>query len=291
MSKRKALGRGLDALLSDDISFETTDGENAETGIVMISSDRLRPNPDQPRDRFDEEALGELAESIKQQGILQPLLVAKRSDDEFDIIAGERRWRAGRLAGINEIPVMVREFSDEERLEIALIENVQREDLTPLEEARAYKRLMDTLEISQQETADKVGKNRSTVANTLRLLNLPEEMQLSLESGALTAGHARALLSVDAAGDRRRLHDLIVQKGWSVREAERRAAEMNHLAESEPKPVTGPDPDVAEIEQKFIESLGTKVALRGTLTRGKVEISYFSGDDLDRIYQILTDHR
>jgi ParB family chromosome partitioning protein len=254
----------------------------------MVPSNRLFPNPDQPRDRFDQAALLELAESIKQQGILQPLLVEKRRDDGFDIVAGERRWRAGRLANIDEVPVIIREFSKEERLEIALIENVQREDLTPLEEARAYKHLMDTLGVSQQETADKVGKNRSTVANTLRLLNLPENMQRSLETGAITAGHARALLSVDDDTDRGRLHDLIVKKGLSVRESEKRAAGIKKPSEPVSETPSGRNPDMAEIEQKFIEALGTKVALRGSLSRGKVEISYFSGDDLDRIYQILS---
>ena len=292
MSKKKALGQGLDALLGNDIDLENPHASN--DGVRFISLEKLKPNPDQPREHFDPESLSELADSIRQQGVIQPILAEQRVDGSYLVVAGERRWRASRMAGLDEVPVIVRDFSPEQKLEIALIENVQREDLTPLEEARAYHHLMDALGLSQQEVADKVGKKRSTVANSLRLLKLPEAMRLSVETGQITAGHARALLSVTNPGDQELLFAKIINQAISVREAEAAATDMNrgHKGSDRSGPAKNPvktnrDPEMDSLEQKFIEILGTKVSMRGDLSKGKLEISWFNREDLDRIYELL----
>jgi ParB family chromosome partitioning protein len=291
VSKRKALGQGLDALLGSEIELSSQES-SVPQGIRMIPVSQLMPNPDQPRERFDPEALAELADSILQQGVIQPILAEERADGRFMLIAGERRWRASSLAGLTEVPVIVREFSPEQKLEIALVENVQRENLTPMEEARAYHHLMEALGLSQQDVADKVGKKRSTVANSLRLLKLPENMREAVETGRMSAGHARALLAVTNPADQELLFTKILSQNLSVRDAEAAATDMNrgHKGgdKSNPaKPRVPRDPEIDHLEQKFIESLGTRVILKGDLTRGKLEISWFSRNDLDRIYEIL----
>ncbi|RKX72424.1 MAG: chromosome partitioning protein ParB [Spirochaetes bacterium] len=293
--RKKALGSGLDALLGEDISLSTpVSGISANEGIRFLSLDQLKPNPDQPREHFNRESLAELAESIRQQGIIQPILAESRADGGYMLIAGERRWRAAELAGLNEVPVIVRDFSPEQKLEIALVENVQREDLTPMEEARAYRHLMDALGLSQQEVADKVGKKRSTVANSLRLLKLPETMRAAVEEGKLTAGHARALLAVTNPADQELLFSKILSLSLSVRDAEATATEMNRGHKGNEKPKASKtrrtqdrDPEIDSLEQRFIEALGTKVSMKGNLARGRLEISWFSRDDLDRIYELL----
>ena len=293
--RKKALGSGLDALLGEDISLSNpVSGISANEGIRFLSLDQLKPNPDQPREHFNRESLAELAESIRQQGIIQPILAESRADDGYMLIAGERRWRAAELAGLNEVPVIVRDFSPEQKLEIALVENVQREDLTPMEEARAYRHLMDALGLSQQEVADKVGKKRSTVANSLRLLKLPETMRAAVEEGKLTAGHARALLAVTNPADQELLFSKILSLSLSVRDAEATATEMNRGHKGNEKPKASKtrrtqdrDPEIDSLEQRFIEALGTKVSMKGNLARGRLEISWFSRDDLDRIYELL----
>ncbi|MCD6342164.1 MAG: ParB/RepB/Spo0J family partition protein [Spirochaetaceae bacterium] len=293
--RKKALGSGLDALLGEDISLSNpVSGISANEGIRFLSLDQLKPNPDQPREHFNRESLAELAESIRQQGIIQPILAESRADGGYMLIAGERRWRAAELAGLNEVPVIVRDFSPEQKLEIALVENVQREDLTPMEEARAYRHLMDALGLSQQEVADKVGKKRSTVANSLRLLKLPETMRAAVEEGKLTAGHARALLAVTNPADQELLFSKILSLSLSVRDAEATATEMNRGHKGNEKPKASKtrrtqdrDPEIDSLEQRFIEALGTKVSMKGNLARGRLEISWFSRDDLDRIYELL----
>ncbi len=285
----------MDALLGEDISLSNpVSGISANEGIRFLSLDQLKPNPDQPREHFNRESLAELAESIRQQGIIQPILAESRADGGYMLIAGERRWRAAELAGLNEVPVIVRDFSPEQKLEIALVENVQREDLTPMEEARAYRHLMDALGLSQQEVADKVGKKRSTVANSLRLLKLPETMRAAVEEGKLTAGHARALLAVTNPADQELLFSKILSLSLSVRDAEATATEMNRGHKGNEKPKASKtrrtqdrDPEIDSLEQRFIEVLGTKVSMKGNLARGRLEISWFSRDDLDRIYELL----
>jgi len=293
--RRKALGSGLDALLGEEISLKEPEGAFSESGgIRIIPLDQLRPNPDQPREHFNQESLLELSESIRQQGVIQPILAERRADGSYMLIAGERRWRAGKLAGLTELPVIVREFTPEQKLEIALVENVQREDLTPMEEARAYRHLMDALGLSQQDVADKVGKKRSTVANSLRLLKLPENMRKAVEDGNMSAGHARALLAVTNPADQELLFSKILNLSLSVRDAEATATEMNrgHKGNEKPKnskntAAQNRDPEIDNLEQRFIEVLGTKVTMKGTLSRGKMEISWFNRDDLDRIYDLL----
>lgn len=258
---------------------------------IFVPVDLLQPNPHQPRREFDEEALKELAESIKEHGIIQPVLVEKAEGDSYYIIAGERRTRAARIAGLTEIPVRIQKFSDTKKLEVALIENIQREDLNPLEEAKAYYKLMELGNLNQEETARRVGKNRSTVANALRLLKLPENMQKALSAGTLSAGHARAILSVNDSTSRTKLFNRIIDDGISVREAEELAAEMNKgkisLSKKTVKPADKRDADYIFLEQNLIEKLGTKVSLKGNFERGSITIDYFSREDLDRLYNIF----
>lgn len=297
MAKKKALGQGLDALLGGDIDLnvDVPEATIGIEGVRNIGLKKLIPNPDQPRGHFDNETLEELAESIRQQGVIQPILAEDAGDGTFLIIAGERRWRAGQIAGLDEVPVIVRDFTLEQKLEIALVENIQREDLSPMEEARAYHHLMDALNLSQQDVADKVGKKRSTVANALRLLKLPEPMKDAIEKGDLSAGHARAILSVTNPADQDLLFNRIIARGLSVRAAESMSGEMNrgHRDGEGRKPAKSPapkalDPELSALEQKFIEALGTRVTLKGSLKKGKMEVSWFNADDLDRIYEILT---
>ncbi len=302
MAKTGGLGRGLDALLEDgDIGTERgtvsqgTDGAGTE---LFINPSLLKPNPHQPRQEFDEEALKELADSIREHGIIQPIIAEDAGDGTYYIIAGERRTRAARLAGLSKVPVIIKKFSDGRKLEIALIENIQRENLNPVEEAQAYHRLMALGNLSQEEAAARVGKNRSTVANALRLLKLPEDMLSSLSSGQITPGHARAILSVLNPADQRILFGRIVGNALSVRDSERMAAELNggsragsdatgKKKQKETDAALIRDIEVRQIEQRFIDALGTKVAMKGSLERGTIEISYFSRDDLDRIYEII----
>ncbi len=296
------LGRGLGALLEETESRAgpeaTSAGARPGAGSeLFVNPALLKPNPHQPRREFDEAALKELADSIREHGIIQPIIVEEAGDGSYFIIAGERRTRAARIAGLSSVPVIVKKFSDGRKLEVALIENIQRENLNPVEEAEAYHRLMELGNLSQEEAAQRVGKNRSTVANALRLLKLPEDMRSSLASGQITAGHARALLSVLNPADQRILFGRIVGNGLSVRDAERIAGELNggsragegpdDRQKKAKKQDTFRDMEVRGLEQKFIDALGTKVTVKGGLERGTIEIAYFSRDDLDRIYEII----
>ncbi len=286
MSK-KALGKGIDALLGGDSHPESS-------SVAEVPLADLRPNPEQPRQDFKESALRELADSIREKGVLQPVLAETDDRGGYIIVAGERRVRAARLAGLERIPVVVRRFSAQEKLEIALIENVQREDLSPIEEANAYKRLMEMAGLSQEQIAQKVGKDRSTVANTVRLLKLPADAQSALREGTISPGHARALLMLVNVADQQVLLQRIVSGGISVREAEDTAGALNRGkkgARSEDRNTAhlkkSAGPDIRALEEKLIERLGTKVEVKGSSTRGKIQISYFSSDDLERILQIL----
>jgi ParB family chromosome partitioning protein len=283
---KKALGKGIGALLGEDAP-----GEGAPPVEVSLSA--LKANPHQPRQEFSDSSLRELADSIREKGILQPILVEPAEQGEYYIIAGERRARAARLAGLQTIPVIVRQFTRQEMLEIALIENVQREDLTPMEQAHAYRSLMDMAGLSQEQLAQRVGKERSTVANTLRLLKLPENAQEALTKGAMTAGHARALLTVVNPADASVLLKRIVDSGLSVREAEDAAAALNQGRRGAAKgarkagSAARVDPELREMQQALLERLGTKVEIRGTSRRGRIEISYFSAEDLERLLKLI----
>jgi len=314
--KGLGLGRGLDALLSgggedmtiaDSLAGEVADDDagadaggwrdarpaaapDAGDAVARIPLDRLVAGVGQPRKNFDEEELRELAASIAEHGVIQPIIAAESGDGTFAIIAGERRTRAARLAGLSEIPAIVREYTDERRLEVSLIENVQRSDLNPIEEAAAYKNLMDFSGLSQEELAARVGKNRSTVANSLRLLRLSAGMQKSLESGEISAGHAKSLLSLSDTALREKLFREIVGKALSVRETERRAGILNaEGAGEEPgaKPAAARSPEITDMEERFIGRLGTKVRIEGDLAKGRVLIEYYSMEDLDRLYGLL----
>ena len=295
MSKKKALGEGLDALLGDEIDISGDSGGPGGERVRTLPIDAVKPNPEQPRKKIDPETLSELAESIRKQGVIQPILVEERADGGYMIVAGERRWRACGKAGLSEVPVIVRRFTPEQKLEIALVENIQREDLTPMEEARAYHHLIEALGISQQDVAERVGKNRSTVANSLRLLKLPEAMRSAVDGGRLSAGHARALLSVVNPADQELLFSKITAESLSVRDAENAAAGMNRGSKpgassgssgssGAPRPE---DPEMRDLEEQFIAALGTRVNLRGDFSKGRIEISWFSRDDLDRIYRLI----
>ena len=282
---RKALGRGLGALLSSDRTVDL----GSETSEVEIDS--IVPGPQQPRTYFDEASLESLAESIRSHGVVQPLLVRRR-DGGYELIAGERRWRAARLAGLTRVPVVVKEVPDESLLEIALIENIQRENLNPIEEAQAYRKLIEAVGLTQEALASRVGRDRSYITNYLRLLRLPEDLQQLVIEGRLSTGHARTLLAVDHADVQRRMARRIIDDGLSVRATE----QMVHKA-TEEKPSKTPaspkpeDPNVRAAETKLRRALGTQVKIHmSEAGRGRVEISFFNIQDLDRIYNLLTNH-
>jgi ParB family chromosome partitioning protein len=258
---------------------------------VFIPLDKLEANPGQPRKHFDEEALRELADSIREHGIIEPIIAQDTGNGSYLIVAGERRTRAARLLGLSEVPVILRDYTEEKRLEVSLIENVQRADLNPIEEAAAYRQLMELTGLSQDAVAARVGKNRSTVANALRLLRLSPEIQKALEENALSPGHARAILSVPGKTGQDKLFREILQGSLSVREAEKRAALLNEkkAEETSPAPKTPEKraPEIGAMEEKFIGRLGTKVAIEGDLNRGRIHIDYYSMEDLERLYEIL----
>ena len=296
MARRAGLGKGLDALLSND------DNEAVPPVAAPVSSvkkpadvsqmpvEKLIPNPGQPRKNFDEAELQELAASIKNYGIIQPIIAANTGDGTYIIIAGERRTRAAKLAGLDAVPVIIRDYTDQKRLEVSLIENIQRTDLNPIEEAAAYKNLMDFSNLSQDELAMRVGKNRSTVANALRLLRLPIEMQKSIEEGKISSGHARAILSVTETRARESLYREIIAKEISVREAEKRAASLSSVdnkRKTGAKKTKGRPPEIDAMVEKFIRTLGTKVVIEGDLNKGRIHIDYYSMEDLERLYEIL----
>jgi ParB family transcriptional regulator, chromosome partitioning protein len=282
MAKR-ALGKGIGALIGET---EDARQKNASTVEVPIAS--LKPNPSQPRRTFRDASLAELAESIKRRGVLQPVLVEEVGGG-YQIVAGERRVRAAKLAGLDRVPVLVRSFSPDERLEVALIENLQREDLTPIEEAKAYRQLMEARDLTQEQVAAKVGKDRTTVTNSLRLLKLPQKVQDAVEKGDLSAGHARALLAVTSPTDMEQLFTRVVARGLSVRETEQAAQALNRGSRGKAKKPSGRmrDPDVREVEERLVERFGTKVQIRGGPAKGRIEIAYFSADDLERLLELL----
>jgi ParB family chromosome partitioning protein len=304
VANHPALGKGLAAIMDGsatgfefDASQGTAGGPAArkdlpvgitsdDDGTLWVNPALLKPNPRQPRQIFDEEKLAELTESVKREGILSPIIIEDTEDGSFYIIAGERRTRAARAAGLEKVPVQLRRYSDSRKLEVALIENIQRTDLTPVEEAEAYMQLMQLEGITQEEVAEKVGKSRSAVANTLRLLKLPDEMRQALAAGEISAGHARALLSVGDPSARQILFKKITSQGLSVRQAEKEAGAMNSTAPAAKaaKPEKPRDPNYADLEQKFIEALGTKVQMKGNWDKGQLVIDYFSQSDLDRIF-------
>jgi ParB family chromosome partitioning protein len=272
---KTALGKGLGSLLPD----------RAED-IIAIDVDRILPGEQQPRKVFKDTALKELAASIKEKGVLQPIIVSRTGDGTFRLIAGERRWRAASLAGLKKMPAMVKDVSSADSLEIALIENIQREDLNPLEMAEAFHRLIRDFNLSQEELSVRVGKERATVANYLRLLKLPEEIKTFVNDGTLSMGHARAILSVEGRPGQVEAARRIIHKGLSVREAESLVKTWG-VEGKKKSHVKKKDPQIESLQEKLIHSLGTKVRIHHKGKRGKIEIEYYSLDELERLLDIL----
>jgi ParB family transcriptional regulator, chromosome partitioning protein len=280
---RKPLGRGLSALISTAPSPQ----DNEELREIEI--DLIKPGEQQPRTSFDEAKLQELAQSIRVSGIIQPLLVRRRGG-RFELVAGERRWRAAQLAGLSRVPAIVREIADENLLELALIENIQRQELNPIEEANAYKRLIESLGLTQEEVASRVGRDRTFITNYLRILKLPTEIQSLLEQEKLTFGHARALLGVSDPHLQRRLAQRICKNNWSVRETESRIRNLAGRQQTTPPPQSQLlDPNVRAAEAKLRRRLGTQVRIVSAKTgaAGRIEIEFYSAEDLNRLYDLL----
>lgn len=277
---RKALGRGLSSLIRE---VEST----PVTGLDMIPVEAIDPNPLQPRQTFPEESLRELADSIRASGVVQPVLIrrAKAAEGRYELIAGERRWRAARLVGLQHIPAVLRELDDRQALELALTENLLRQDLNPLEVAKAYEGLQKTFSLSHEEIAEHLGVSRSAITNTLRLLRLPPPVQEMLGNGQLSAGHARALITVEDPGRTIKLAKLIVAKGLSVRQTEELVAGLSaKMSEAGPKPAPRIDANVRAAVLELERALGTRVRIVGNAQKGRIEIRYFSAEDLSRLY-------
>ena len=269
---KTALGKGLEALIPEK-------GEE----LIYLDIDRIFPGEQQPRKAFRDDSLKELAVSIKEKGVLQPVIVSRVGDGTFRLVTGERRWRAASLAGLKKIPALVRDVASKDSLEIALIENIQREDLNPIETAEAFRKLTTDFNLTQEELSDKVGKDRATIANYLRLLKLPEEVKSLIYNGSLSMGHAKALLAIEGRASQIEAARKIIKKGFSVREAEALTKKG-----TKPKKVRiTKDPQISSLEEKLIRSLGTKVKILHKGKKGKIEIEYYSLEELDRLLEIL----
>lgn len=281
MSEKRRLGRGLGALIPEAIE--------SESEVREVAIGRIEPNPFQPRVNFDEARLKELAGSIKEHGVVQAVILAPAEEGKYILVAGERRYRAARLAGLDRIPAVVREFSRSDMLEIALIENLQREDLNPLEEATAYHRLMEEFNMTQEELARRIGKSRSAIANTVRLLSLPQAVKEALIRGEITAGQARPLLAIPDENLQREMARQIIARGLSARDAERLATRIQQ-GDKDATPVSrhpAPDPLRRELENSLQRRLGTKVRINRAKEGGTIEIYYYGDDDLDRLVMLL----
>lgn len=290
----RGLGKGLDSLIPVAAAQTETKGteekkeENAQGTYVKIT--KVEPNREQPRKNFDEDALQELADSIKQYGIVEPLIVQDRKT-HYEIIAGERRWRAAKLAGLKEVPVIVRNYTEQEIVEISLIENIQREDLNPIEEAQAYKRLLTEFNLKQDEVAERVSKSRTAVTNSMRLLKLCDEVQQMIIDDMITTGHARALISIEDAEQQYTIAQKVFDEKLSVRDVEKLVKNLNKPEKAKKEPVTDKALEAVyqDLEEKLKQSLGTKVAItsKGAGT-GKLEIEFYTHDDLEKLTELLT---
>ncbi|MBE7031064.1 MAG: ParB/RepB/Spo0J family partition protein [Ruminococcaceae bacterium] len=281
---KKGLGRGLDALYGEPVSIaEPTDAQS----VVELKLMEVEPNREQPRTGFDEEKLEDLASSIREHGVIQPIIVHRLPTGFYQIVAGERRWRAAKKAGLKTIPAIVRDYDKMKGYEVALIENLQRQDLDPIEEALGYKKLMEEFSLTQEQISTKVSKSRSAVANSLRLLGLPKEVIDRIRAHELSTGHAKVLLSCEGAKLQKALAKRVVEDGLSVRELERLIKSL--AAESKPKKEMDVNLKVAlmAVEKRVAEHLSTKVKIAGDSKKGKIEISYFGNEDLERILKIL----
>jgi len=283
MSKRPALGKGIGALLSSA-------AQEGRHKYFLCPVEDLKPHHQQPRKTFNDAKMAELVASIREKGVIQPLVV-RQADDHYQIIAGERRWRAAQKAGLKEVPVVIQDVSEDWALEMALIENIQREDLNPIEEAEAYRHLMSTFDLSQDEVARRVGRERPTVANALRLLRLPSSIQQDVVIGQLSMGHARALLALDSAARIKEARDQVVKKQFSVRQTEALVKKLKEGQGSKGAPRKSRlDPELADLVARMQRALGTKVSLHPQARGGKggkIEISYYSREELERLLDVL----
>lgn len=275
--KKMGLGRGLDALLPESNDLENT--------VSMIAITELDRNPDQPRREFDEEALQTLADSMKEAGVLQPLLVVEKNG-RYQIVAGERRFRAARIAGLEAVPCIIRDFTPQEQMEAALIENIQREDLNAMEEAAAIRQLMDACGYTQEKAAQRLGKSRPAVANLLRLLHLPKEVQAYVTGGKLSAGHARVLAGLEDAEMQIALAEKTVREALSVRALEKLAAQPRELPREKPAPRPLPL-ELQDMENKMREALGVRTVIKGNRKHGKITLQYYNEEELERLYQCM----
>lgn len=283
MAKR-GLGKGLDALITSGDAGALSGGRD---GVIELRITDIEPNKNQPRKAFDDEKLDMLAQSIKDYGVLQPIVVKKLENGFYRLIAGERRWRAARKAGLKSVPAIVREYDDRETMEIALIENLQREDLNPIEEAAGYQELIDVFQLTQEELARKMGRSRPAIANALRLLNLPEQIRQMVVKGELSAGHARALLGAEDLKIQLKAAQIVVSDKLNVRQTEKliRKLETQKQKEEQVQPADEMGRYVKTLESKIGTSLGTKVHIRHNNNKGKIEIEYYSSEDLERILE------
>lgn len=281
MAKAK-LGRGLGSLFDEPQLADSSDA--VETLRITL----VEPNKNQPRRSFDDEKIDELSESIKIHGVIQPIIVVK-NNDRYKIVAGERRWRAAKKAGLKEIPAVIRNYTEFEIAQIALIENLQRENLNPIEEALGYRTLMDKFNMTQEDVSDKIGKSRSAIANTVRLLALDEPIRQKLISGEISSGHARALLTVETPKTRIAILEAIIEKGLNVRQTEALVKQLQKSTPKKKKPVLDEQikAQIAILEDRLSSKLGTKVTLSHDTKKGKIEIEYYGNDDLDRIISII----
>lgn len=296
--KRGGLGKGLDSLIPDhkldkpaekvqEKKTAPTATVSRESGEQMMKINKIEPNREQPRRTFEEDSLLELADSIKQFGVLQPLIVQKKKD-YYEIIAGERRWRAAKLAGVKEIPVIIKEFTDQEVVEIALIENIQRENLNPIEEAMAFKKLLNEFNLKQDEVAERVSKSRTAVTNSMRLLKLNEKVQQMIVDDMISTGHARALLAIDDQEQQYILANRIFDEKLSVRETEKLIKELKNPKKEKTKKVIENDFVYRDLEERMKSVMGTKVIVnQKSKGKGKIEIEFYSDDELERIFDML----
>ncbi len=294
LGRRGALGKGISSLLGDVEAEQTEEAQKAnkqrlEAEVVRLDIADVDPNPHQPRKVFDDVALKELSESLKQDGLLQPIVVARgEQEGRYIIVAGERRWRASKLAGFDTIPAIIKDGAQEDMLRLALIENIQRADLNIMEEAEAYASLIKDYGLTQEQCADRVGKERSTVANTLRMLALPREIQDDIMEGRLTMGHGRAILSLEEKKMMLRCRDIVIKKGLSVRATEQLCKSFKDpKAGAKPGGAIKDDADLNYITESLRSYLHTKVKLAGNTSRGKIEISYFSAAELERLLRVI----
>ena len=280
---RKALGRGLGALIPQRTPEPPPAAPSSQAGLIQLELAKIVPSPHQPRTEFPADKLDELAASISAKGVIQPVIVRPLDDGRYELIAGERRWRAAGQAGLARIPAVIRSVESAEAMELSLIENIQRQDLNPIETAKAYQHIADTLDFTHEEIAARVGKDRTSVTNLLRLLTLPQEIQGDVASGALSMGHARALLAIPGREGQLAARKIVVAKGLSVRETEKLVKKLGRPTKAAGSGEAKKDIYIKELEDSIRRALGTKVAIRHSGRRGVIELHYFSVDELDRL--------